>query len=150
MAGIEKVIFMNMCMVYDKEGNVVALDKVGKNYSGTTFPGGHVEPGETFRESVIREIYEETGLTIQNPRLTGIYHWMTGDIKNVGFLYKTSEYEGKLISSEEGKVYWISGEEFLKKSLAPGMEQVWQMMHDEDAQECLQTLTEEGIVSKIQ
>ena len=38
MAGIEKVIFMNMCMVYDKEGNVVALDKVGKNYSGTTFP----------------------------------------------------------------------------------------------------------------
>ena len=60
MAGIEKVIFMNMCMVYDKEGNVVALDKVGKNYSGTTFPGGHVEPGETFRESVIREIYEET------------------------------------------------------------------------------------------
>ena len=27
MAGIEKVIFMNMCMVYDKEGNVVALDK---------------------------------------------------------------------------------------------------------------------------
>lgn len=112
MAGIEKVIFMNMCMVYDKEGNVVALDKVGKNYSGTTFPGGHVEPGETFRESVIREIYEETGLTIKNPRLTGIYHWMTGDIKNVGFLYKTSEYEGKLISSEEGKVYWISGEEF--------------------------------------
>ena len=72
MAGIEKVIFMNMCMVYDKEGNVVALDKVGKNYSGTTFPGGHVEPGETFKESVIREIYEETGLTIQNPRLTGV------------------------------------------------------------------------------
>ena len=28
MARIEKVIFMNMCMVYDKEGNVVALDKV--------------------------------------------------------------------------------------------------------------------------
>ena len=150
VAVIEKVIFMNMCMVYDKEGNVVALDKVGKNYSGTTFPGGHVEPGETFKESVIREIYEETGLMIQNPRLTGIYHWMTGDIRNVGFLYKTSEYEGKLISSEEGKVYWISGEQFLKKPLAPGMEQVWQMMHDENAQECLQTLTEEGIVSKIQ
>ena len=68
MAGIEKVIFMNMCMVYDKEGNVVALDKVGKNYSGTTFPGGHVEPGETFRESVIREIYEETGLTISKSK----------------------------------------------------------------------------------
>ena len=44
----------------------------------------------------------------------------------------------------------IIQDHFLKKPLAPGMEQVWQMMHDEDAQECLQTLTEEGIVSKIQ
>ena len=89
-------------------------------------------------------------MSIESPRLTCIYHCISGDILIVLFLYKTSEYEGKLISSEEGKVYWISGEQFLKKPLAPGMEQVWQMMHDEDAQECLQTLTEEGIVSKIQ
>ena len=40
---IEKVVFMNMCMISDNKGNVLALDKVGKNYSGTTFPGGHVE-----------------------------------------------------------------------------------------------------------
>ena len=54
MAGIEKAVFMNMCMVYDEHGRVLALDKVSKSYEGTTFPGGHVEPGETFRESVIR------------------------------------------------------------------------------------------------
>ena len=149
MAEIEKVIFMNMCMVYDHAGRVLALDKVGKSYSGTTFPGGHVEPGETFTESVIREIYEETGLTISNPKLTGIYHWMTGAVRNVGFLYKTDEYQGKLISSEEGKVYWISGEEFLLKPLAPGMEQVWQMMHDDSASECLQTLTENSFKDTI-
>lgn len=40
---IEKVVFMNMCMISDNKGNVLALDKVGKNYSGTTFPSGHVE-----------------------------------------------------------------------------------------------------------
>ena len=70
----EKVCFMNMCMILDGKGNVLALDKVNDSYTGTTFPGGHVEPGETFTESVIREIYEETGLTISNPKLTGIYH----------------------------------------------------------------------------
>ena len=31
--------------------------------------------GEAFAESVIREIYEETGLTIQNPQLVGIKNW---------------------------------------------------------------------------
>ncbi|EKA00984.1 MutT/nudix family protein, partial [Streptococcus sp. GMD6S] len=41
-------------------------------WSGYAFPGGHVENGEAFAESVIREIYEETGLTIQNPQLVGI------------------------------------------------------------------------------
>lgn len=146
----EKVIFMNMCMVYDGRGKVLALDKTGKNYSGTTFPGGHVEEGETFTESVIREIKEETGLTIRNPRLTGIYHWMRDGIRNVGLMYRTKDYEGELLSSEEGKVYWISGEEFLKKPLAPGMRQVWQMMHDDNVSECLQILTPEGILSKIQ
>ena len=89
-------------------------------------------------------------MTIKHPKLTGVYHWMRDGIRNVGFMYKTNEYEGELLSSEEGKVYWISGEEFLKKPLAPGMEQVWQMMHDDNAMECLQTLTQDGIISKIQ
>ena len=46
---IEKVVFMNMCMISDNKGNVLALDKVGKNYSGTTFPGGHVEEDNAIR-----------------------------------------------------------------------------------------------------
>ena len=131
---IEKVVFMNMCMISDNKGNVLALDKVGKNYSGTTFPGGHVEAGETFIESVIRKVFEETGLTIKNPK----------------FLYRTDEFEGKLISSDEGRVYWISEKDYLKKSLAPGMQQVWQIMHSDVPMECLQTITEEGIIAKIQ
>lgn len=102
------------------------------------------------RRRFIIESKEETGLTIRHPKFTGIYHWMRDGVRNVGLLYKTSEYEGKLMSSSEGKVYWISGEEFLKKPLAPGMQQVWQMMHDDNAMECLQTLTTDGIVSKIQ
>lgn len=117
---IEKVVFMNMCMISDNKGNVLALDKVGKNYSGTTFPGGHVEAGETFMESVIREVFEETGLTIKNPKLMGIYHWISGDVRNVGFLYRTDEFEGKLISSDEGRVYWISEKDYPKKIFSSG------------------------------
>ena len=147
---IEKVVFMNMCMISDDKGNVLALDKVGKNYSGTTFPGGHLEVGETFTESVIREQTDEDVQTIKNPKLTGIYHWISGDVRNVGFLYRRDEFEGELASSDEGRVYWISEDDYLKKPLAPGMQQVWQIMHSDVPMECLQTITKEGIIAKIQ
>ena len=58
---------MNMCMIQDDKGNVLALDKVNDSYTGTTFPGGHVEQNEIFQKSMIREVWEETGLTIETP-----------------------------------------------------------------------------------
>ena len=66
---------MNMCMICDNTGNVLALDKVNDSYTGTTFPGGHVEKNEIFNDSVIREVWEETGLKIEGPKLRGVYHW---------------------------------------------------------------------------
>ena len=87
MHRIEKVNFMNMCMVQDSSGNILALDKVNDQYTGTTFPGGHVEDSETFTDSIIREVEEETGLTISNPVLTGVYHWSELGIRNLVFLY---------------------------------------------------------------
>ena len=59
MARIEKVTMTNMCMVFD--GNkVLVQDKTDDDYSGITFPGGHVEKGESFTDAVIREVFEET------------------------------------------------------------------------------------------
>ena len=73
----ENVILTNMCMVYD--GNKVLVqekilrgDRKKDCSKGIIFPGGHVERHELIVDSVIREIYEETGLTIENPRLCGI------------------------------------------------------------------------------
>lgn len=44
---------MNMCMMYDDNNNVLALDKENDSYTGTTFPGGHVEKDEIFQDSII-------------------------------------------------------------------------------------------------
>ncbi len=62
----EMVELTNMCVIEDSDGNVLAIDKVTGSYIGTTFPGGHIEKGEIFQHSMIREIKEETGLTIKN------------------------------------------------------------------------------------
>ena len=54
----EKIELTNMCMIYDNDGNVVVQEKLNKNWGGITFPGGHVETGESFVDSVIREVKE--------------------------------------------------------------------------------------------
>ena len=51
----EQVTLTNMCMVYDDDGNVLVQDKVDSDWGGLTFPGGHIEKGESFVDSVIRE-----------------------------------------------------------------------------------------------
>lgn len=103
-------------MVYDNEGNVLVEEKVCKNYQGLIFPGGHVELGEAFNDSVIREIKEETGLTISNLEFCGIKDWVEFDgSRYMVFLYKTNQFSGNIISSDEGKVFWMPLEE-LKKS----------------------------------
>ena len=145
----ELVRFMNMCMVENGRGDVLALDKVDDSYSGTTFPGGHVERGESFHDSMIREVWEETGLSIKNPVLCGVYHWTKEGIHNVVFLYKADEYTGTLQSSDEGEVYWISKEEFRKKELATGMERVLEIIESGDKRECFMYPKEEGYVGAL-
>lgn len=131
----EDVVLMNMCMVYDENGNILVQERVHKDWSGITFPGGHVEKNEAFIDSVIREVYEESGLTIVHPKLCGIKQWSEDDIRYVVVCYKTNEYTGTLTSSSEGAMYWISLEEFKHKTLASGMEYMIEVFTNEAIQE---------------
>lgn len=110
---ITKCILSNMCMVYDGD-NVLVINRTKSDWPGISFPGGHVEEGESLEESVIREIKEETGLTIKNPVLCDIKDWDWGDgVRYLGLLYKTSEFEGILKNSEEGEVFWVKRDRLL-------------------------------------
>ena len=105
MSRTEKVEFTNMCMVYD--GNrVLVIDRKKQDWPGVTFPGGHVELGESFTDAVIREVQEETGLNIRFPQLCGIKDWWEDQCRYVVLLYKTTHFEGELRSSSEGEVWW--------------------------------------------
>ena len=68
MARKEMAVFTNMCMVTDGKGNVLVQDRHDASWPGVVFPGGHVEEGESFTESVIREVWEETGIRVEKPK----------------------------------------------------------------------------------
>ena len=119
MAKTEKAIFTNMCMITDGEGNILVEERVKNDWRGIAFPGGHVEPGEAFTDSVVREVREETGLTIESPRLCGVKQFHTDEGERyVVFLYKTDKFSGELRSSGEGRVFWIKRCELESYSLA--------------------------------
>lgn len=50
--------------VFDKQSNRVLLVK-NKNHPTWSFPGGRVEVNETLQEAAVREVYEETGYTVE-------------------------------------------------------------------------------------
>lgn len=112
-----KTVLMNMVKIYNKDtGEVLVLDKIKKyGWEGLTFPGGKVEPYESFEDSVIREAKEETNLDIKNPKLIGIITWITDESKDVGLIYETSDFDGELIEeNREGKLSWMDYEDFKK------------------------------------
>lgn len=132
---MENVIFTNMCMIYDGD-KVVVQNRVNKKWSGIAFPGGHVEYGESFTDSVIREIYEETGLTISKPCLCGIDSWMCEDgSRYMILLYKTNKFRGELRSSNEGECFWTTINEMKSMNLAYTMSDLLNLFLKDDLNE---------------
>ena len=108
MRRTENTIFTNMCMVYDGEGNVLVQNRLNPDWPGIVFPGGHVEAGESFYDAAVREVFEETGLTVSELQMCGIKDWFRDDgTRYVVLLYETDKFEGELTSSDEGEVMWI-------------------------------------------
>ena len=67
--------------------------------------------------SVIREIKEETGLTIKNPQLVGIKQFPIKNGRYIVFLFKADHFIGEIKDSKEGKVGWYTKNEFKKLNL---------------------------------
>ena len=99
MSHQSQVILTNMCLIEDDQNRIVMQIRDPKRYSwsGAALPGGHIEERESLYQAVVREVYEETGLTIHNPRLVGMKHWYTAEgIRYLVFLYRTNEFSGCL------------------------------------------------------
>ena len=103
-----KTIITNMCLIKNSEGKLLLLNRKKSTWPGITFPGGHVENNETYLESVVREIKEETNLDIYDVKYVGKYEWNSNfsQTKEIGLFYFTSSFKGELKSSIEGECFF--------------------------------------------
>ena len=136
MSRMEQAVFTVLVMVSDENGNILVQDRLDPDWPGICFPGGHVEPGESFTEAAIRETFEETGLTIENPRLCGVKQFQTKEnARYVVFFYKADQYHGQLQSSDEGEVFWLRRRDFHQYTFVEDFGEMLKVFEQDDLNE---------------
>ena len=150
MSRSEMAEFTNLCMVSDGNGNILVQDRKNPDWPGITFPGGHVEPGESFTDSVIREVFEETGLTIENPVLCGVKQFQSDEgARYVVFLYRADRWHGELESSSEGEMFWIPRQKLSEYLTVPAFEDLVRVFESPDLSEFYYTKENGGWKMKL-
>lgn len=102
--------------------------------SGISFPGGHIEPGESIVASVIREIKEETNLDISNLKSCGMKDWYDHKTKKryLVLFFKSSTFSGDLLkNSNEGENKWMSIDEIYASITALDFKEMLDIMLEE-------------------
>ena len=134
MARTEKVELTVLCLVYNEEAYLLQ-DRVKEDWKGYTLPGGHIESGESIVHAIVREMKEETGLTILNPKLCGVKQFPIKDGRYIVFLFRADKYEGELISSEEGNMHWVKKKELSNVNLVSDFNELLQVILDDNLNE---------------
>ncbi len=109
-----------------KDGRTLMIHRIKKendmHHGKWNGLGGKLNPGETPEECVIREVREESGLTISDPLLKGFLTFpkFANDEDWYAFVFVARKIEGQMIESDEGVLKWIDDEKLSKLDLWEG------------------------------
>lgn len=94
-------------IIQNAEDEILIGKRKGSHAPFYSIPGGHLENGESFEEAAIREIFEETGLKIKNPKVfcvtNNLRTYKSENKHYISITLHTTEFEGKLEIKEPDK-----------------------------------------------
>lgn len=130
----ENVELTVLCLLH-RDNQYLLQDRIKKDWQGYTLPGGHIEPGESIVDAVVREMQEETGLTVLDPKLCGVKQFPIEGGRYIVFLFTATEYTGELVSSAEGAMHWVDKDKLHTVNTVNDLDELLQVMLDEKLNE---------------
>jgi len=125
-----------LCYI-EQDGKYLMMHRVKKkndiNKDKWIGVGGHFEYGETPEECLLREVKEETGLTLLNYRMRGIVTFIYGeDVVEYMHLFTADSFEGELTDCDEGELVWIPKEEVMNLPIWEGDKVFFKLLNERD------------------
>jgi len=117
-----QVKMYTMCLVCDGD-NVLLVNRPDKRgFPGWIGPGGKVDFPESLTEGAIREVWEETGLTVRDLVYKGLDEYVdpAKNFRYMVFNYIATSYEGELLQDPpEGELRWVPIQEAMDYPMQP-------------------------------
>lgn len=127
-----------LCYI-EQDGKYLMLHRVKKekdiNKDKWIGVGGHFEPTETPEECLLREVKEETGLTLTSWKFCGLVTFISDQWEDVEYmcLYKADGFTGELINCDEGTLEWVEKEKVYDLPIWEGDKIFFRLMEEQDA-----------------
>lgn len=135
---MKKISLTTLCYI-EKNGCYLMLHRTKKendvNKDKWIGVGGHFENAETPEECLLREVKEETGLTLTSWKFCGIVTFTcdTWDAVEYMCLYKADGFTGEMKECDEGKLEWVKKEKVFELPIWEGDKIFFRLMEERDS-----------------